>query len=161
MADLFETLVDRITAKRPRHKSDGPSDPSADSSCPSSVWNALSRAAGNRCPACGSGHLFGAFLKPVASCLGCGEDWTRHNADDFPPYIVILFTGHIVVTGMVAVQATLHPPMWVQLTLWLSLTAVLGVGLIQPVKACVIAYQWWHRMGAFGVGARPRVNIKS
>jgi hypothetical protein len=35
------------------------------------------------------------------------------RADDFPPYIVILVLGHVVVTGMATLEANFHPPMWV------------------------------------------------
>ena len=123
-----------------------------DSRCasdPPTVWSALWRGGRNRCPACGTSALFGRFLKPVEQCLVCKEDWTRHNADDFPPYIVILVIGHVVVTGMTSVEATFHPPMWIQLAIWLPMVVALAVGLIQPVKGGVIALQWWHRMGQF------------
>lgn len=122
------------------------------SSCPSdpsTVWSALWRGARNKCPACGTSPLFGRFLKPVQQCQVCKEDWTRHNADDFPPYIVILVIGHVVVSGMAALEAAFDPPMWMQLAIWLPMVVVLAVGLIQPVKGGVIALQWWHRMGEF------------
>lgn len=119
------------------------------SSASDTVWHALWRGARGRCPACDAAPLFPTFLKPVELCSACGEDWTRHNADDLPPYIVILVIGHVVVTGMTLVGVTAYPPMWVQLTIWLSMIVALAVGLIQPVKGGVIAFQWWHRMGGF------------
>lgn len=116
---------------------------------PATVWSALARGARNLCPACGGAALFASFLKPVERCRVCEEDWTRHNADDFPPYIVILVVGHVVVTGMISVEVAFHPAMWVQLAIWLPTVIGLAIGLIQPVKGAVIALQWWHRMGGF------------
>ncbi|AUW60591.1 hypothetical protein C1T17_20485 (plasmid) [Sphingobium sp. SCG-1] len=116
---------------------------------PATIWSALWRGARNQCPACGGAALFASFLKPVAQCSACQEDWTLHNADDFPPYIVILVIGHVVVTGMTSVEVAFHPPMWVQLAIWMLTIIALAVGLIQPVKGGVIAFQWWHRMGGF------------
>ena len=116
---------------------------------PETIWSALRRGALNRCPACGAAKLFASFLKPVEQCRVCQEDWTRHNADDFPPYIVILLLGHVVVTGMTSVEVAFHPVMWVQLAIWIPATIALAVGSIQPVKGGVIALQWWYRLGDF------------
>lgn len=116
---------------------------------PATIWAALWRGVRNRCPACGGAALFASFLKPVERCRVCQEDWTRHNADDFPPYIVILVIGHVVVTGMTSVEVVFHPAMWIQLSIWMPIVVALATGLIQPAKGGVIAFQWWHRMGAF------------
>jgi uncharacterized protein (DUF983 family) len=118
-------------------------------SVPGSVWGALWRGARDRCPACGAAQLFAKFLKPIERCSTCGEDWTRHNADDLPPYIVILVIGHVVVSGMTSVEVAFHPPMWGQLAIWIPATIALAIGLMQPAKGGVIALQWWHRMGSF------------
>ncbi|MFA5963789.1 MAG: DUF983 domain-containing protein [Sphingomonas sp.] len=117
---------------------------------PRTIWIALWRGCRDRCPACNGARLFDKFLKPLDHCPACGQDWTHHNADDFPPYIVILVTGHVVVTGMALVETTFHPPSWVHIALWIPLIIVLTIGLIQPAKGGVIAYQWWHGMGGFG-----------
>jgi uncharacterized protein (DUF983 family) len=150
------TPFDRLSDQRAERKVKGVSRKRqariVDSRCasdPPTVWAALLRGACNSCPACGASGLFGSFLKPVEQCHVCKEDWTRHNADDFPPYIVILVIGHVIVTGMTTVEAGFHPPMWIQLAIWMPMVIALAVGLLQPVKGGVIALQWWHRMGRF------------
>jgi uncharacterized protein (DUF983 family) len=117
---------------------------------PRTLFVAMWRGLLSGCPACGGAGLFRTFLKPVATCPACGQDWSHHNADDFPPYIVILFIGHVVVSGMISLEVGFHPPMWVHLALWLPLIILLGIGLLQPAKGAVIAYQWWYGMGGFG-----------
>ncbi|MFA6117476.1 MAG: DUF983 domain-containing protein [Sphingomonas sp.] len=117
---------------------------------PRTIWIALWRGCRDRCPACDGAPLFYKFLKPLDYCPACGQDWTHQNADDFPPYIVILVTGHVVVTGMASLEAAFHPPSWVHIALWIPLIIILAIGLIQPAKGGVIAYQWWHGMGGFG-----------
>ncbi|QNA83750.1 DUF983 domain-containing protein [Sphingomonas sp. So64.6b] len=124
---------------------------------PRTIWIALWRGCRDRCPACDGARLFGKFLKPLDRCPACGQDWTHHVADDFPPYLVILVTGHIVVTGMTLLEAAFHPPSWVHIALWVPLVILLSIGLIQPAKGGVIAYQWWHGMGGFG--ARQPLRI--
>lgn len=118
---------------------------------PPSIWHALWRGARGRCAACDDAWLFAKFLKPVDRCPSCGQEWSLHNADDFPPYIVILVVGHIVVTGMITVETGFHPPMWVHTAIWIPLIVVLSLVLLQPVKGAVIAYQWWYGMSGFGV----------
>ena len=53
-----------------------------------------------RCPRCGQGKLFRAFLKPVDTCAVCGEDYTLHGADDRPAYLSIVIVGHVAVGGL-------------------------------------------------------------
>jgi len=50
----------------------------------------------SRCPACGEGHLFRAFMKVADHCEKCGEPFRYHRADDFPAYLVIVLVGHLV-----------------------------------------------------------------
>lgn len=111
---------------------------------PSGLPQALARGFQMRCAACGSGRMFRSFLQPVEACATCGVDWRRRTADDFPPYLVILLIGHIIAPAMIWVETTWHPPMWVHLSLWLPAVTLLALGLIQPVKGAVMAFQWWH-----------------
>lgn len=52
-----------------------------------------------RCPRCGRGKLFRAFLKSVDHCAVCHEDFTHHRADDLPAYLTILIVDHVAVGG--------------------------------------------------------------
>ena len=97
-----------------------------------------------RCPKCGGAKLFRSFLQPVDACHECGQDWRIRTADDFPPYLVILFVGHIVAPGMIGMESGWHPPLWVHLSVWLPLVLLLSLLLIQPMKGVVIAFQWWN-----------------
>ena len=57
-----------------------------------------------RCPNCGKGHLFRAYLKQVDSCADCGEPFGHIRADDGPAWLTILITGHVVVGVALAVE---------------------------------------------------------
>jgi uncharacterized protein (DUF983 family) len=54
------------------------------------VWTAMKRGFRCRCPRCGEGKLFRAFLKVDDHCSVCGLDFTPHRADDLPAYLVIV-----------------------------------------------------------------------
>jgi uncharacterized protein (DUF983 family) len=109
-----------------------------------------------RCPKCGEGRMFRAFLKVADACPVCGEELHHHRADDFPAYLVIVIVGHIVVAATLAVEATFAPPLWLHLLIWLPLTAAMALALIQPIKGVVVGFQWEHGMEGFGPAKRLR-----
>jgi len=102
-----------------------------------------------RCPKCGRGRLFRAFLKVIDRCEVCGEELFHQRADDAPPYFVILITGHLVVPTALAVEIAFSPPYWLHALLWGPLTIALVLGLLQPVKGAIVGWQWANRMHGF------------
>jgi uncharacterized protein (DUF983 family) len=117
---------------------------------PQTYWQAaLSRAALGHCPRCGEAPLFRKWLKPVDHCAACGQDWTSQRADDFPAYIAILLTGHLLAPLMIwlSVGADLSP--LAMLAILIPLAVAMMLGLLQPAKGAVIATQWWHGLHGF------------
>lgn len=102
-----------------------------------------------RCPACGKGKLFGKFLKVKPACEVCGTEFSGHRADDLPPYITIMIVGHVVVPLFLIFERSTSWPEWLHMVIWLSLTALLTMALIQPVKGATIGYQWALRLHGF------------
>jgi uncharacterized protein (DUF983 family) len=104
-----------------------------------------------RCPNCGEGRLFRAYLKVVDNCPVCNEDLHYQRADDAPPYITMLVVGHIVVAGVLAAEeAWPKSPMWLGAIIWIWLTFVLSLLLLPRVKGALVGYQWALRMHGFG-----------
>ncbi|MDQ0320319.1 uncharacterized protein (DUF983 family) [Pararhizobium capsulatum DSM 1112] len=114
------------------------------------VGRAIRRGIFNTCPACGSGKLFGKFLKAVDNCSACGERLDHHRADDFPPYIVVTIMGHLVLGGFMATEMMLTLSNWAHLAIWVPITIAGSLALLQPVKGGVIGLQWALRMHGFG-----------
>ena len=114
-----------------------------------SIPQAMLRGFLGRCPHCGRGKLFRAFLKVADECPACGEDFRHQQADDAPAYFVILIVGHIVVPLALAVESAFAPPYWVQLAIWLPMTVGLALALLQPFKGTIVAWQWAYRMHGF------------
>ncbi len=109
----------------------------------------LMRGLRGRCPACGEGHLFRAFLKVADHCETCGEPFRHHRADDFPAYLVIILVGHIVVPVAMWIEVAYSPAYWLQAAIGLPLIVGLAVGLLQPIKGAVVALQWHMGMHCF------------
>jgi uncharacterized protein (DUF983 family) len=113
------------------------------------VWTALKRGFRGRCPRCGQGKLFRAFLKVDDHCSVCQLDFTPHRADDLPAYLVIVIVGHIVVPTILWIETDYSPSIALQLSIYLPLTLILSLALLQPVKGAVVAIQWALRMHGF------------
>jgi uncharacterized protein (DUF983 family) len=124
---------------------------------PQRDWKqAVLRGFKGKCPHCGTGKLFGKFLKPVDTCADCGEAMHHQRADDLPPYIVITIVGHIIVGGVIMVDDR-NWPMWVHMAIWPPLTLIMALSLMQPVKGAVIGLQWAMRMHGFSrASSNPR-----
>jgi uncharacterized protein (DUF983 family) len=117
---------------------------------PRDIWLSLRRGLAGRCPACGKGKMFRAYLKVNDACPACGEDLFHHRADDAPPYFTILIVAHVVGGAMLTVEETASDlPLWLHFLVWPSLTLALSLVLLPIVKGALIAHQWALRMHGF------------
>src|SRR3546814_18369126 len=82
-------------------------------------------------------------------CPQCAQDWTHQQADDFPAYVSILVTGHLMAPLIIALvrDADLSVPALMAVILPLAMT--LMIGLLQPAKGAIIDLQWWFGMPGF------------
>jgi len=118
-------------------------------SLPGSFWTAAGRGCRLACPRCGQGRLFRSWLKVVPACTACGQDWSLQRADDFPAWIAIIASGHILAPVTITLAADYElSPAALALTLLPAATALV-LGLLQPAKGAVVAMQWWHGLHGF------------
>ena len=116
---------------------------------PRSTGSAIMRGITGKCPRCGGTHLFAGGLTPVERCRMCGQNWTLHAADDFPPYIAILLTGHLMAPVIIVLGKMESLPEWAMMLIVLTLAASLIAAILRPAKGGVIALQWWLGMQGF------------
>lgn len=128
---------------------DAPVSP-VDPLAPRHTGEAMLRGLRCRCPACGEGKLFRAYLKVADNCPKCGEELHHHRADDAPAYFTITIVGHIVVAGALILERAYSPETWVHSVLWLPLTLILCLTLLPVVKGSLVGLQWAQRMHGFG-----------
>lgn len=147
MAEL-ETLVDRLY----RHKRTGQdkSETGLQQTAlvddqwrlPETTFKAMVRGFCGRCPSCDQSRLFPKFLKPMDQCPVCEQDWTPQQADDFPAYLSIIVTGHIMAPIIIALITYSNLPIWGDMAIILPMAIMLMISLLQPAKGAVIALQW-------------------
>lgn len=114
-----------------------------------SIWRAVRRGLGQKCPACGNGALFGKYLKVNAHCAHCNEALHHHRADDAPPYFTIFIVGHIIVPLMMAVEIAYKPALWLHALVWLPITLALVYWMLPRVKGALVGLQWAMYMHGF------------
>lgn len=119
---------------------------------------AVARGFAMKCPHCGQGALFERFLKVTGHCRCCSEDFTSQQADDFPAYLVIVVIGHLVVPALLAVEVAYSPPAWLQLAIWLPVTLIGALGLLQPTKGAIVGLQWQIGMHGFDISKQHRAR---
>jgi uncharacterized protein (DUF983 family) len=112
--------------------------------------HAIGQGLRGKCPACGSGRMFRAYLKVEEACPNCGEELHHHRADDAPPYFTIFVVGHVIGTLMLlAEEFWPDAPIWAHALVWPTLTIILSLWLLPLFKGALIAYQWALRMHGF------------
>lgn len=114
------------------------------------AFEAMKRGFLGRCPHCGKGKLFRAYLKTADNCSECGEAFHHHRADDLPAYLVVVIVGHIVVGGFMGMEAMTDWPAWLHLAMWVPITLVMCLAMVGPVKGAVVGLQWAYYMHGFG-----------
>ena len=117
---------------------------------PRDKWRAMWRGFRGRCPNCGEGRMFNAYLKVADACDRCGQELHHHRADDAPPYFTILIVGHVVGALLLAVDE-IDPdlPMWIHMIVWPALVIILSAALLPRIKGALVALQWALRMHGF------------
>lgn len=113
------------------------------------LGQAMGRGALCKCPNCGVGHMFRAYLKVTDTCDMCGEDLYHHRADDFPPYIAIMIVGHLLVGLMLHMEMHWHINPMVYLYTMLPLAIVMPLAMLPSIKGAIVGMQWATRMHGF------------
>jgi len=115
-----------------------------------SMGSAMGRGALLKCPHCGKGRMFRAYLKVADQCDSCGEELHFHRADDLPPYIAITIVGHVIIFLMMHMDMEYQiSPMFYLLTM-IPLAIVMSLALLPPIKGAIVGWQWASRMYGFG-----------
>ncbi len=153
----LETLLDRIGDDMPGEDSADAciADECTAADLPNTAFEAAVRGMRGRCPSCGESRMFPRFLKPIEHCPICGQDWTAQQADDFPAYVAIIVTGHILAPIIIFMINEAGFSMWTNLAIIISLALILIAALLQPAKGAIIALQWWMGLHGFERPVRP------
>lgn len=118
-----------------------------------SVGQAMWRGTLCKCPHCGQGRLFRAYLKVADECNVCGEQLNLHRADDFPPYIAITIVGHILILAMMHMEMTYHVNPLTYIYTMVPLAVIMPLAMLPSIKGAIVGLQWGNHM--YGFRYRP------
>tara|TARA_R110002020_G_scaffold26365_5_gene85228 strand:- start:397 stop:792 length:396 start_codon:yes stop_codon:yes gene_type:complete len=118
------------------------------------VGQAMWRGTLCKCPHCGQGKMFRAYLKVAEHCDTCGEQLDLHRADDFPPYIAITIVGHILILAMMHMEMVWHVNPLTYLYTMVPLAVILPMAMLPSIKGAIVGLQWANGMYGFGTGQR-------
>jgi len=104
-----------------------------------------------RCPNCGKGAMFRAYLSVNPRCPVCREDLSGERADDAPAFLTLLVACFVGGAGvLLSDDASSQMPLLAVAVIWLAVTAVVGLMVLPRIKGAVVGYQWALRMHGFG-----------
>jgi uncharacterized protein (DUF983 family) len=94
------------------------------------------------CPRCGAPTLFvgPAFL--AERCRSCGLDFDRLMTGNAAAALVTLAVGVAIALVAVALQWVFSPPLWVQLVIWIPVTAIGVSTAVRFAKARLLAQRY-------------------
>jgi uncharacterized protein (DUF983 family) len=107
-----------------------------------SIWTGIRRGLARRCPTCGKGRLFAGYLTLRSPCEVCGVDNNIYPSDDFPPYLTILVSGHVIVPLFIVIDAAYAPPFWIEGAIWLPATLILCLTMLPFMKGVTVGLCW-------------------
>ncbi|MDG1709470.1 MAG: DUF983 domain-containing protein [Emcibacteraceae bacterium] len=94
------------------------------------------------CPHCGEGKIFKGYLKQSETCSSCDAPTGEIRADDLPPYLTIFLVGHIIVPLLLFVEAAYRPPLWLQMSVWPTMTLLLVLLFLPFMKGAAVGLMW-------------------
>ena len=115
---------------------------SENSTSHSHIGRILWRGVCARCPHCGEGRLYRAYLKLTDACDVCGEPLGHIRADDGPAWLTILVAGHIVVGIILYVETHWMLALWASMTLFVALAAGTVLTLLPSAKGIFVGALW-------------------
>ena len=125
---------------------------------PATIWPAILRGARSLCPRCGEANIFRKWLKPRDHCPACMLDMRGQRADDFPAYIAIFITGHLLAPVLIMLMSDYALSAMAVIAIIIPLAVAMLLALLQPSKGAVIAMQWWNGMYGFRKERLPEVE---
>lgn len=94
------------------------------------------------CPRCGAKTLFDGAIKFAPRCTACGLDVSTFNVDDGPAAFLTTIIGTLLVIGVLVLEATVGPPFWLHVILWVPLTTVAVIASLRVAKAALLFFEY-------------------
>jgi uncharacterized protein (DUF983 family) len=105
---------------------------------------ALLRGFSKKCPACGKGGLFRAYLKRRDACPSCGENLIGLDADDGPAWLTMTLVAHFIVPLLFLLETKAELSYPLEAAILAFATVALVLVILPFAKGLFIANLWWN-----------------
>jgi uncharacterized protein (DUF983 family) len=106
---------------------------------------ALARGLVLRCPNCGRGKLFRAYLKGVDRCAVCGENYSDIESADAAPWFSMLIVGILAAPLYFIFGGFLDSNLVLTMVFYVAAITILVLLVLPPVKGVLISAFWYSR----------------
>ena len=107
------------------------------------------------CPRCGQPTLFKGWMTFAERCSTCELDFASFNVGDGPAAFLTLILGTIVVALAIALELTLHPPLWVHMLIWIPVSTAAVIGSLRLAKGALMAAEYRNAAREGRVDSHP------
>lgn len=111
---------------------------------------ALARGLVGRCPNCGRGKLFRAYLKQVDDCAVCGERYGNIESDDAAPWFTMLIVGVLTAPLYFLFNWLFVLSVLEEIACFVFSIILLTMLILPRVKGILISAFWYSRLGSRG-----------
>ena len=106
------------------------------------LWPMLLHGMKLRCPRCGDGKLFRAYLTPVEQCSDCGQKWSHVRADLAPAWAAMTLSAQLTVLIWHFFFWGSDMPDWQLITYLCLIATVICLISLPPMKGLFMAIIW-------------------
>lgn len=106
------------------------------------IWPAVFNGLRCRCPKCGEGKLYPAFIEQVDVCGHCGEPLGTYNVGLLLPFVVIMTVAHVLIAVILAMEVSGKNSSGTYLTVLVPLSVIIPFALLRSVKGGLIGILW-------------------
>ena len=106
------------------------------------VLTGMKRGLTMRCPECGKGKLFRAYLKVDPTCDICGHQNSQYKADDGPAYFTMVLVGHLVIAPLLVFEFVWTWNPFLVLAMILPALALITLVTLPLVKGATVGLLW-------------------
>ena len=103
-----------------------------------------------RCPRCGQGKLFRAYLKVADRCAVCGLDLSAEDSGDGPAVFVMFIIGSVAALLVYVLEFVVGVPYWATIGVAFFVVIAGTLALLPLLKSLMIALQFKHKAGDTG-----------
>ncbi len=94
------------------------------------------------CPRCGEPTVYAGLIKFADRCSACGLNFAEINVDDGPAAFLTLIIGAVVVGAAVILQVAYDPPVWLQMLIWVPVSAAAVVACLRVAKGVLLTIEY-------------------